>query len=241
MVALTDSVAVVTGASSGIGAETARALARGGATVALVARRRERLDELAGQITAAGGRAIALPADVTDAGQAAEVVNRAERELGRLDVLVNAAGVGINGPVQEARIEDWRTMVEVNLMGVLHCTHAALPHLIRSAAGPRGVADIVTIGSVAGRFVHSENAVYAATKHAVRGFTESLRKAMTATHVRASIVAPGMVHTEMTNDSPGSIEWLEAEDVAAAVVYVCTQNRRASVSELIIRPSEQER
>lgn len=238
---LRDSVVVVTGASSGIGAATARAVAEQGAMTVLMARRQERLDELAEAISAAGGRAVAIGADVTDYRQTVAVMDQVVADHGSVDALVNAAGVGINGPVQQARIEDWRTMVEVNLMGVLNCVHAALPHLLKAAEGPRGVADVVTIGSVAGRFVHSENAVYAATKHAVRGFTESLRKAMTTTHVRASIVAPGMVDTEMTNDRPGDFQWLVADDIARAVVFVLSQDRRASVSELIIRPSEQER
>src|SRR5262245_18548860 len=173
---LDGTVALVTGASSGIGEATALQLAGDGAAVALAARRVDRLEGLARKIGDDGGKALVIEADVTDPQQAAGAVERTVAELGRLDTLVNNAGVMLLGPIEGAPVEEWERMVGINLLGRLHCTHAALPHLLEAAAGgPRQVADVVNISLVAGRVARTNNGVYSATKHAVGAFSESLR------------------------------------------------------------------
>jgi NADP-dependent 3-hydroxy acid dehydrogenase YdfG len=241
---LDNSVAVITGASSGIGEQTAWALVDEGATVALVARRIEKLRELAAEIERKGGRALAIEADITDAGQVDAAIQQVVADAGGIDVLVNSAGMLYTGSAADAEVDQWQRMVDINVMGVLHCSHAALPHLLRSAEGSRGVADIVNISSVAARVVRPDNAVYAATKHAVNAFSESLRKEVTSRHVRVCVVEPGMVRTEMTNGSDMARDefvWLQPEDIADAVTYVVTRPKRVSVNEFLVRPTEQER
>jgi NADP-dependent 3-hydroxy acid dehydrogenase YdfG len=249
---LDGTVALVTGASSGIGAATALALAGHGAAVALAARRADRLDELADKIQGQGGTALVLAADVSDEEQAREAVARTVAELGRLDTLVNNAGVMLLGPVVDAPVTEWQQMVQVNLLGVLYCAHAALPHLLRAAQdGPRRVADLVNISSVAGRVARTGNGVYSATKHAMGAFSESLRQEVTGRHVRVSLVEPGGTDTELlSHNRPeiqaqvgqrfGSIERMQAEDIADAITYIVSLPRRVAVNELLIRPTEQE-
>ena len=233
-------VAVVTGASSGIGEATALAFANEGATVALLARRRDRLDALAAKI--GEDRALAIETDVTDPDSARAAIEQVVAAAGRLDVLVNNAGVGTRGPVEGADIARWKQMVEVNLLGVLYCTHAALPHLLGAAGGSRAVADVVTISSVAGRIASPHFGVYAATKHAVGAFSESLRKEVAGRQVRVGLVEPGIVHTESTADIPGSgYEWLQAADVADAVTYLVTRPKHVALNEILIRPTGQDR
>src|ERR1700722_5565392 len=180
---LAGTVALVTGASSGIGEATARQLAADGAAVALVARRKERLDLLSTEIGNAGGRALAIECDVTNEQQATEAVERTVSELGLLDALVNNAGVMLLGPAEGAPLSEWQRMVELNVLGVLYCAHAALPHLLRAADdGPRQVADMVNISSVAGRVARTGSGVYNLTKHGVGAFSEALRQEVTARH-----------------------------------------------------------
>jgi NADP-dependent 3-hydroxy acid dehydrogenase YdfG len=249
---LEGTVALVTGASSGIGEATARMLADEGAAVALVARRRDALERLAGEIGAQGGRAVVVEADITDAAAAREAVERTVRELGRLDVLINNAGVMLLGPIVDAPVEEWERMVDINLRGLLHTTHAALPHLLRAAdQEPRRVADIVNISSVAGRVARSGLGVYNLTKFGVVAFGESLRQEVTRRHVRVSTVEPGVVETELTDHLRPEIreqtaqrfanmERLQAEDIADAITYVVTRPRRMAVNEMLVRPTEQE-
>jgi NADP-dependent 3-hydroxy acid dehydrogenase YdfG len=248
---LTGTVALVTGASSGIGEATALALAQRGATVAIAARRRERLDELARRITDAGGRALAIEADVSDRGQAEALVQRTVDELGRLDTLVNNAGVMLLGPALDAPLEEWERMLAVNVAGLLWCARAALPHLLSAAQdGERAVADMVNISSVAGRTTRSGSAVYNLTKHGVGAFSEALRQEVAGRHVRVSLVEPGAVDTELRihnraeiqeemRERFGDIEILQAQDIASAVLYIVTRPRRTSVNEILIRPTEQ--
>lgn len=249
---LSGTVALVTGASSGIGEATARALAAEGAALALVARRGDRLAALAAEVEHAGGRALPLRADVTDEVQAREAVRRAVAELGRLDVVVNNAGVMLLGPIVDAPTEEWERMIELNLKGLLHVTHAALPHLLAAAKdGPRQVADVVNVSSVAGRRARSGAGVYNLTKFGVGAFSESLRQEVTARHVRVSVIEPGAVATELlqhvrpevreaSTRTIANVEMLQAEDVAEAIRFVVTRPRRASVNEVLIRPTEQE-
>ena len=249
---LDGTVALITGASSGIGAATARALAGQGAAVALAARRVERLHELAEEITKAGGKALVIETDVTDKQQAQAAIERTVKELGRLDTLVNNAGVMLLGPIENAPLEEWERMVHLNVLGLLYTAHAALPHLLKAAEdGPRHVADMVNISSVAGRVARSGSGVYNTTKFGVGAFSESLRQEVTKRHVRVSIVEPGAVATELTDHLRpeirelqqqrfAGVERLESEDIADTIQYIVTRPRRMAINEMLIRPTEQE-
>jgi NADP-dependent 3-hydroxy acid dehydrogenase YdfG len=248
---LEGTVALVTGASSGIGAATASALAAEGAAVAVAARRQDRLEELAAGIRDQGGTVLVLECDITDQRQAEAAVARTAAELGRLDTLVNNAGIMLLGPVSQAPLSEWQRMVELNVLGLLYCAHAALPHLQRAAAdGPRQVADLVNISSVAGRFARNGNGVYSLTKHGVGAFSESLRQEMAKRYVRVSLVEPGATATELVSHNRPEIrdglqgqlgQRMEAADIAGAVTYIVTRPRHVAVNELLIRPTEQER
>jgi NADP-dependent 3-hydroxy acid dehydrogenase YdfG len=249
---LQGTVALVTGASSGIGEATARRLAGLGAAVAIAARRTQRLDRLAREIEQAGGRALAIEADVTDRDQAQALVAQTVERLGRLDVVVNNAGVMLLGPIVDAPVEEWDRMVALNLQGLLYVAHAALPHLLSAADDdPRHVADLVNISSVAGRVARSGSGVYNLTKHGVGAFSESLRQEVTRRHVRVCIVEPGAVDTELTDhlrdeiragmaDRLGNMELMRSDDIADAIAYVVTRPRRVAINEVLIRPTEQE-
>jgi len=252
---LEGSIALVTGASSGIGAATALALARAGASVALVARRVDRIEELRASIEDEGGEALACAADVADAHDASRVVDAVVEHCGRLDILVNNAGLMYLGPVEEAPLSEWHEMVDVNITGLLNVTHAALPHLLAAArTNRRGVADLVNVSSVGGRRASAGTAVYNATKFAVGAFTEALRQEVTKQHVRVAAIEPGMVATEVLDRSrpgaldavlerfgrePGEVERLTADDVADAIAYMVTRPRHVAISELMMRPTEQ--
>ena len=249
--ALQDTVALVTGSSSGIGAATARRLAADGAAVTLVARRRERLDELASAISGDGGSALVLQADLTDQEQAVAAVERTVSELGRLDTLVNNAGVMLLGAALESPTEEWDRMLALNVQGLLYVTHAALPHLVRAAGdSPREVADLINISSTAGRVARPGAGVYSLTKFGIAAFAESLRQELIANHVRVSVVEPGTVDTELVSHlredvrqaartQVESIEPLRPEDIADAVAYIVTRDRRVAVNEMLVRASEQ--
>ena len=249
---LDGTVALVTGASSGIGEATARELAAQGAAVAVAARRRDRLDALAAGIEDAGGRALVLEADVTDTEQARATVQRTVDELGRLDTVINNAGVMLLGPAVGAPAEEWDRMVALNVGAVLHVVHAALPHLIAAAEdGPRRVADLVNISSVAGRRATAGSAVYNLTKFGVGAFSESLRQELASRHVRVSLVEPGAVDTELplhlraeireqAAERFRGVERLEAADIADAIAYIITRPRRMAVNEMLVRPTQQE-
>lgn len=250
---LTGTVALVTGASSGIGHATARALAEQGASVVVVARRKDRLDALVSDIERSGGKALAIASDITDRAKAEAAVQRAVDHFGRLDILVNNAGVMIIGPVAENEINDWEMMIALNQRALLYMTKAALPHLQMAAENQtRGVADIVNISSYAGRVASPNFAVYNMTKFGVNGFTEALRQEVASSHVRVGVLEPGAVKTELNDHHQGdiraeieaffsSIEALEAEDIADGVVYMVTRPRHAAIGELWIMPTEQAR
>ena len=250
--ALDGTVSLVTGASSGIGEATARALAAEGAAVAVAARRRDRLEALAGEIEGAGGRALVLEADVTAREAAVETVERTVAELGRLDVVINNAGVMLLGPIEDAPVEEWERMVALNLNGLLYVAHAALPHLLRAAGSePRRVADLVNVSSVAGRFARLGSGVYNATKFGVGAFSESLRQEVTERFVRVALVEPGAVATELSSHVREEVreqlqrafdfERLEADDIADAIAYVVTRRRTVAVNEVLVRPTQQVR
>jgi NADP-dependent 3-hydroxy acid dehydrogenase YdfG len=248
---LGDTVALVTGASSGIGAATAEALAAQGAAVALAARRRDRLDTLAAGIRGQGGTVLVLESDITDEQQATDAVERTVAELGRLDTLINNAGVMLLGPAVGAPLSEWQRMVDLNVLGLLYCAHAALPHLLRAAEdGPRRVADMVNISSVAGRVARNGSGVYNLTKHGVGAFSESLRQEVTKRYVRVSLVEPGATATELAGHNRPEVldsirnqfgQRMQAEDIADAIIYVVTRPLHVAVNEMLIRPTEQER
>jgi NADP-dependent 3-hydroxy acid dehydrogenase YdfG len=249
---LTSTIALVTGASSGIGAATARRLAAVGASVVLVARRRDRLEAIVHEIEQAGGQALAAEADITDRAQAEAAVERAVQRFGRLDILVNNAGLMLLGPVVGADVADWERMIAVNVQGLLYTTRAALPHLLRAAEhGPRRVADIVNISSIAGRVAWNGYGAYNLTKFGVNGFTESLRQEVTRRHVRVGVIEPGGVATELGSHNPPQIrsemidpfyaqtEVLASDDIADGVAYMVTRPRHAAIAELWIMPTDQ--
>ena len=245
---LSGKVAAVTGASSGIGEATAAMLADAGAAVSLAARRGDRITELAKRIGGAGGRALAVEADVGDEQQANEFIRRTKDELGRLDILVNNAGVMLLGPVVGAPTEEWRRMVNVNLLGLLYCTHAALPIM-----GEQGSGHIVNISSVAGRFANFGSAVYNLTKFGVNAFSEALRQEVTA-NVKVTVIEPGFVATELQghNTHPMVVQALEnmrkevgkplePEDIGRAIVYAVGDPDHVVINEVLVRPAGQRR
>ncbi|MDQ3537913.1 MAG: SDR family NAD(P)-dependent oxidoreductase [Actinomycetota bacterium] len=243
---LAGKVALVTGASSGIGEATALALAAEGVAVAIGARRAERIDALADKIAADGGRALALDLDVTQEQQAHDAVGRTRADLGGLDIVVNNAGVMLLGPILNADTSDWRRMIETNVLGLMYVTNAALPHLVEQGSG-----DIVQVSSVAGRLARDGSGVYNASKWAVNAFSESLRQEVTARGVRVTLVEPGAVATELSDhithaeskqrvkDRVTKMRALQSSDIAAGVVYVVTQPAHVSVNEVLIRPTDQ--
>src|ERR1700753_1723994 len=249
---LSGTVALVTGASSGIGEATAKRLAADGATVAVAARRLDRLEKLVEEIDDAGGKAVAIEADVADRAAAEALVERTVKELGRLDTVINNAGVMLLGPALEAPIEEWERMVDVNVKGLLYVAKASLPHLIAAAdEGPRLVPDMVNTSSVAGRRAREGSAVYNATKFGVGAFSEALRQEVTERHVRVSLVEPGAVATELSSHHRpevleeikgrfGEIERLEADDIADTISYIVTRPRHVAINEILVRPTEQQ-
>ena len=251
MAALDGKVAAITGASSGIGEATAVLLAQEGAAVALGARREDRLEDLAKRIDADGGRALALPVDVSDEASANRFVERTRSELGRLDILVNNAGVMLLGPVEGADTDQWRTMVNVNLLGLLYCTHAALPVMREQGGG-----HIVNLSSVAGKNANAGSGVYNLTKFGVGAFSEALRQEALHANIRVTLIEPGFVATELQghNTDPavrGAIEQmrsnigedgiLQPEDIARGIRHAVTEPERVSVYEILIRPTRQPR
>lgn len=248
---LAGTIAIVTGASSGIGEATARRLAEHGASVAAVARRKDRLDTLTAEIDAVGGTALAVEADITDRTQAERAVHTVLDRLGRLDILVNNAGLMLLGPVVGADIEEWERMIAINQKGLLYVTNAALPHLLTSAeTSDRKVADVVNISSIAGRVAWANYGVYNMTKFGVNGFTEALRQEITKSHVRVGVLEPGGVATELGPHNTGvmresidafyeNTEVLQPEDIADGIAFMVTRPRRASISELWVMPTDQ--
>ena len=241
-------VALVTGASSGIGEATALALADAGAKVAIAARRRERLDDLGHRIAATGGEALVLEADLLDEHVAQRIVADTESHFGRLDVLVNNAGVMYLEPVAEADLGRWRRMLELNVLSLIASTQAAL-------AGMRARRDghIVNIASTAGRIANPNAAAYSATKFGVVAFSEALRREVYADNIRVSVIEPGVVETELRdhighaatqanlNAWAGGMRQLQSQDVAEAIVFCVTRPAHVNVNEILMRPTDQER
>ena len=241
-------IALVTGASSGIGFATAIALARAGAKVAVAARRRGRLEAVAAQIRTAGSEALVVEADFGIESEAQRAVHETEAAFGRLDILVNNAGVMYLEPVIEADLARWRRMFEINVLGLIAATQAALPGMRARSDG-----HIVNIASTAGRLATPNAAAYAGTKFAVVAFSESLRKEVYRARIRVSVIEPGVVETELRdhighsatrraiNEWADSIRQLQADDVARAIVYCVSQPPHVCINEILMRPTDQER
>ncbi len=246
---LNGKVALVTGASSGIGEATALALAQEGARIALVARRADRLEQVAQRITQAGSEALQIETDITDYAQVQRMIRATQARWNRLDILINNAGVMLLGRIPGANIEDWQRMVNINLLGLLYATHEALPIMQRQGGG-----HIVNVSSVAGRVARAGSGVYNATKFAVGAFSEALRQEVTKQdHIRVTIIEPGMVATELrehitdvqakkgAEEMATAMRQLESEDIADTIVYAVTRPDHVSINEMLIRPTEQER
>lgn len=245
---LTDQVALVTGASSGIGEATARALAAEGAAVAIAARRVDRLDVLARGIADVGARVLVVPTDVTKQSEVRTMVERTLSTFGHLDILVNNAGVMLLAPIRKLAVGDWDRMLDVNVRGLLFCVGEALPHMLERRQGY-----IVNVGSVAGRRPFFGGTVYAATKFAVRAISAGLRSELAPyENIRVVDIEPGVVDTELGQHVTdpdmregfarawGNKKKLEADDIARAIVWVVTQPAHVNVNEMLLRPTEQE-
>ncbi|MGH2925815.1 MAG: SDR family NAD(P)-dependent oxidoreductase [Solirubrobacterales bacterium] len=243
--------AVISGASSGIGEATALAMAGEGASVALGARRKDLVDAVAERIGGEGGEAIAFEVDVGDEAAARGFVEQAAERMGGLDILVNNAGVMLLGPVEAADTGEWRRMIDVNLLGLLYCTHAALPIMREGGGG-----DVVNLSSVAGRNANFGSGVYNMTKFGVVAFSESLRQeaVVSDSGVRVTCVEPGFVATELQshNTHPMVVETIDKmraqigevlapEDIAEAILYAVGQPERVAVNEILVRPRRQAR
>ena len=245
---LKDKIALVTGASSGIGEATALTLARAGARVAIAARRRERLDGVARRIADLRSESLVLEADLARVEEAESIVARTVERWGRIDLLVNNAGLMLLSPIERARVEDWVRMLDLNLLGLMVATRAALPHLRRQKDG-----HVVNISSTAGRVANPDASVYAATKFGVGAFSEALRREVYKDGIRVTLIEPGAVDTELREHVPDaetrdridtwarSLRQLKSEDVAAAILYAVSQPPHVNVNEILLRPTDQER
>jgi len=248
MARLDRQTAVITGASSGIGKAVAYALTEEGATVVLAARREERLETLAQHLDARGHNTVVIPTDVTVREEVNELINTAGKVTGKIDILVNNAGVMLLGRMADRPVEEWRQMVEVNVMGALYCIKAVLPIMLEQQSG-----HIVNISSIAGRRVPNPNsAVYSGTKFFLNAVTEGLRQEVTQNGIRVVSVEPGMVDTELAEHvrdkairesilNMQDFKMLEARDIAEAVRYAVTQPPHVNVNEILIRPTDQQR
>ncbi len=245
MAKLDGKVAIITGASSGIGEATAEALATEGAAVVVAARREDRLNDLVGRIEGDGGRVLPVACDVADEEQAHALIQRAKDELGSVDILVNNAGVMQLSKIEKGLSDEWRTMFDVNVMGLLYVTDAAVQVMKEQGSG-----HLVNISSVAGRKAGPLRGAYSGTKFAVNAISEALRQELIEDNVRVTVVEPGAVETELTSHitdeeakegikSIYGLDILQAEDIANAIAYCVTQPERVSVNEILIRPTQQ--
>ena len=241
-------VAIITGASSGIGEATAIALAAEGAKVVIAARRVERLEAVAKQIIDHGGQALSIVSDITDEAQAKNVIQKAHTEFGHIDILVNNAGISFPGKIENADPSNWRKMIDINVLALMYTTHIALPIFKAQKSG-----HIVNISSVAGRIARAGMAGYNVTKWGVNAFSEALRQEVYQDNIRVTIIEPGLVETEIDQHITDvvakqeiearrkAITPLQSEDIAAAIVYAVSQPQHVNVNEILIRPTQQDR
>lgn len=246
MAKLDGKVVVITGASSGIGEATAEALAEEGATVVVAARREERLSDLVEKLNGDGGKALAVECDVTDEEQAHALIQRAKDEFGQVNILVNNAGVMQLSKIEKGLSDEWRTMFDVNVMGLLYTTDAAVQVMKEQGSG-----HLVNVSSVAGRKSGPLRGAYSGTKFAVNAISEALRQELIEDNIRVTVVEPGAVETELpdhiTDEEAregiqsvyGLDDILQAEDIANAIAYCVSQPERVSVNEILIRPTQQ--
>ena len=239
-------IVVITGASSGLGEATARLLSAEGASVVLGARRVERIQSLANELTGRGGKALAVTTDVTHCDQVKKLVDMAVQTYGRIDVMINNAGLMPHSPLERLKIDDWNRTIDVNIKGVLYGIAAALPYMEQQKAG-----HIINVSSVAGHKVRPGSAVYAATKHAVRVISEGLRQEVKSYNIRTTVISPGAVATELPNSvtEPDIAESIHkfyeeiaipAESFARAVAFAMSQPEDVDVNEILFRPTRQE-
>jgi NADP-dependent 3-hydroxy acid dehydrogenase YdfG len=240
-------VAIITGASSGIGEATAIALAAEGAKVAIAARRAERLNEVAKQIQAKGSQVLPISTDITNEAEVNDLVQKTNAELGQIDILVNNAGIGVLGTIDTGNTADWRRAFDVNVLGVLYATRAVLPLFKIQQSG-----HIVNISSVAGRTARAGVGVYNATKWGVNALSEALRQEVYKDNIRVTIIEPGLVDTpfsdfisdpiakQRSEERRKTIKPLQSEDIARAIVYAVTQPQHVNVNEILIRPTAQD-
>ena len=239
-------VAIVTGASSGFGETTARALSNEGARVVLLARRKDRLDALSQEIASSGGRALAVSCDVADSKQAARAVEAAVDAFGRVDILINNAGVMLLAPVDRASVEEWQQMININVLGLMYCTRLVVPMMKKQKSG-----HIVNISSVAGRIARAGSSGYNASKWAVGAFSEALRQEVCTENIRVTIIEPGVAETELADHIPHedireqvkqraqSMASLTSQDVADAIIWALTRPSHVNINEILMRPTEQ--
>ena len=247
MSVLSDSVCVITGASSGIGHATAVELARHNVKVVVCARRAERLEAMVKEIIDAGGHALACPCDVTDRSQVDSAIDQTIATFGRIDSIINNAGVMPISRIEELHVDDWMRMIDVNIKGVLYGVAAALPHMLKQGHG-----HIINVSSVAGRRIFPGGTVYCATKHAVHAISDGLRAELASKNIRVTIIAPGIVRTELAEhvrdiETKGRIETmlregepLESVDIARAILYSMEAPSHVGISEILVRPTTQE-
>ncbi len=241
---LAGKTALITGGGTGIGEAAALALAAAGAHVAITGRRLEKLEGVVAAIKAAGGHAVAIQSDVSDEADAMGAVEKAVAALGRLDILINSAGVNEAGGIQSLDLAGWRKVIDINLWGTIYTTKAAVPHIKAAGGG-----DIINISSTAGRRAAGLFASYATSKHGVNGFSESIRQELGGENIRVSIIEPGATETDIA-DSVSDPEWakmmkahvskegaMKASDIADAILFIVGLPRRANVSQILIRPT----
>jgi NADP-dependent 3-hydroxy acid dehydrogenase YdfG len=239
-------VVVITGASSGMGEAAARYLAAQGASVVLGARRIERLQSLADELNSQGGKALAVETDVTDPNQVQRLVDEAVQTYGRVDVIINNAGLMPHSPLERLKIDDWNRMIDVNIKGVLYGIAAVIPYMKEQKSG-----HIINVSSVAGHKVRAGGVVYAATKHAVRVISEGLRQEVKPYNIRTTVISPGAVDTELPSSAtePDVAENLHkfykefaipADSFARAVAFAMSQPEEVDINEILFRPTRQE-
>jgi len=239
-------VVVITGASSGLGEATARLLSAQGATVVLGARRVDRLQSLADELTKGGGKAIVVATDVTDRDQVKRLVDTAVQKFGRIDVMLNNAGLMQQSPLERLKVDEWDNMIDINIKGVLYGIAAALPHMQRQKSG-----HIINVSSVAGHKVTPAGTVYSATKHAVRAISEGLRQEVKPYNLRTTIISPGAVATELAShitdeQSAAAIQKfveeiaIPADSFARLVAFAMSQPEDVDINEILYRPTRQE-
>ena len=243
-----DKVVIITGASSGIGYATALSLAKEGAKLVVGARRTDRLDDLVKEIEKIGGQVLSQKLDVTKKSNCDDLVNTAIKKWGKVDVIINNAGLMPLSFIKNLKVDEWDQMVDVNIKGVLYCTAAVLPHMREAKSG-----HVINISSVAGRIVFPAGSVYCATKHAVTAFSEGLRQELSPrNNIRVTTIAPGVVSTELTNtitdeslekfvETSKQMEALKAEDIASAIIFAISAPNHVSVNEILVRPTTQDR